>query len=349
MRELKIADKIINDESDCFVIAEIGHNHQGNIETAKEMIAAASLAGANAVKFQKRDNRMLFTKEMYDSPYTNRNSYGSTYGKHRDALEFNMEQYSEMQAFAKEQGVLFFATPFDFNSVDFLEKLDVPLYKISSGDLKSIPLIKYVAQIGKPIIASTGGSTMDDIKRLHDEIIPINSQLAILQCTAAYPCEPEEMNLNVITTMQNCFPKNIIGLSDHQNGIAMALVAFTLGARIIEKHFTLNRAWPGTDHAFSLEPQGLSKLVRDLKRTRVALGSYEKFGLEKEKKPLFKMGKKLVAAKDLKKGKVITESDVALKSPGDGMPPYEYDNIIGRTLKVDLSTDGNFSFDILDQ
>ena len=347
MRELKIGDKIINDNSDCFVIAEVGHNHQGSVETAKQIFVKAKEAGANAIKLQKRNNKLLFTKKMYQSKYDSRNAYGDTYGEHRDALEFEMEEYVELQQYAKELGLIFFATPFDLPSVDFLEKLDVPLYKIASGDVKSTPLLKYVAKTGKPVIVSTGGSELKDIKRAYDVIIAENPNIAILQCTAAYPCEPKEMNLNVITTFREEFPDKVIGLSDHQNGIGMALVAFTLGARIVEKHFTLNRALRGTDHAFSLEPQGLTKLVRDLKRARIALGDGVKQTLKKEEKPLYKMGKKLVAKNDLAKGKVITDKDLTIKSPNDGLPPYEWDNVIGLILQRDLKEDENISFDDL--
>lgn len=347
MRELIVDGIAINDDSNCFVIAEVGHNHQGSVETAKRIFDKAKEAGCNAVKLQKRSNKILFTKDMYDSHYDSRNAYGDTYGKHRDALEFGIDEYSELQKYAKELGLTFFATPFDFPSVDFLEKINVPLYKIASGDLKSTPLLKYVAKTGKPVLVSTGGSTMKDVERAYDVITAENPNVAILQCTAAYPCKPEEMNLNVIKTFREKFPDKVIGLSDHQSGIGMALVAFTLGARIIEKHFTLNRASRGTDHAFSLEPVGLTKLVRDLQRARVALGDGVKQSIEKEIKPLYKMGKKLVAADNLKKGKVLTDGDITLKSPNDGLPPYEWDNIIGRILQRDLKKDENINFEDL--
>ena len=347
MRELIIGDCLINDESDCFVIAEVGHNHQGSVKIAKQIFDKAKEAGANAVKLQKRDNKNLFTSEMYNSKYNSNNAYASTYGKHRDALEFGMNEYIELQQYANKLGLLFFATPFDLHSVDFLEKLEVPLYKIASGDLKSDPLLKYVAKTNKPVIVSTGGGEMNDVRRAHDIITAENPKIAILQCTAAYPCEPEEMNLNVITNFRDEFPDKIIGLSDHQSGIGMALVAFTLGARIIEKHFTLNRSMKGTDHAFSLAPVGLTKLVRDLKRARVALGNSVKQSIEKEKAPLYKMEKKLVAASDLKKGKILTDIDITIKSPNDGLPPYEWDNVIGLSLRRDLKKDENISFEDL--
>src|SRR5947199_10437365 len=178
---------------------------------------------------------------------------------------------------------------------------------------------------------------MGDIERAVDTILPINDQLAVLQCTAAYPARVEDLNLNVITTLRERFPNLAIGLSDHQNGIAMAIVAYMLGARVIEKHFTLNHAWKGTDHAFSLMPEGMRRLVRDLHRVPTALGDGVKRPLDCEQQALVKMGKKLVAARDLEAGHVLTESDVAIKSPADGgLRPYELDRLLGRPLRRPL-------------
>ena len=338
-RSLNIENTIINDDSDCYVIAEIGHNHQGSLEKAKNLIKAAHECGANAVKLQKRDNKNLFTKVMYNKPYDNPNSYGATYGEHREFLEFGKAEYLELQAYSKELGITFFATPFDFNSADFLEELDMPIYKIASGDLKSIPLIKHVASFGKPIIVSTGGGSMEDVQRVYDAVMPINPQLCIMQCTASYPCEFELLNLRVIETFRKAFPDIVVGLSSHDNGIAMGPVAYMLGARMIEKHFTLNRAWKGTDHGFSLEDSGLSRLVRDLQRTRVALGDGIKHTYETEIAPIKKMGKKLVANKDLPAGHVLSAEDIALKSPGDGTAPYRLEEFIGKQLGTALLED----------
>ena len=346
-REVVIDSTVISDDSDCYVIAEIGHNHQGDLEKAKELFAVARECGVNAVKLQKRDNRSLFTRAMYDSHYDSENAFGATYGEHREALELGLDEYKELKRYAAELGVTFFSTAFDFKSADFLSGLDMPAYKIASGDLKNTPLLKYVAEIGKPMVMSTGGGTMEDVQRAYDAIMPINQQLCILQCTANYPAEPADMNLNVISTFRQAFPDVVVGLSDHQNGISLAPVAYILGARVIEKHFTLNRAAKGTDHSFSLERTGMRKLVRDLKRTRVALGDGIKTTLPGEVKPLYKMAKKLVAARDLPAGHVLTRDDVAIKSPNDGLPPYELDRVLGRALSKPLQADENVPFDIL--
>jgi N-acetylneuraminate synthase/sialic acid synthase len=348
-RTLQIGDVEISDGSDCYVIAEIGHNHQGSVEKAKEMFAEAQRCGASAVKLQKRDNPSLYTREFFDKPYENENSFGPTYGLHREALEFDRAQYQELQDYAREIGITFFATAFDMPSADFLAELDMPAYKIASGDLDNLPLLRYVAALGKPMILSTGAATLDDVRRAHDCVAEINPQVAVLQCTAGYPAAFEELDLRVIDSYRELFPETVIGLSSHDNGIAMSVAAYVLGARILEKHFTLNRAMRGTDHRFSLEPQGLEKMVRDLVRTREALGDGAKKMYPSEAEPKKKMGKKLVAASDLPAGHTLTAEDLAQRSPGDGLPPYEADRLIGRTLRHPVRRDSSLTFEILEE
>lgn len=348
-RSLQIESTLINDNSDCFVIAEIGNNHQGNVETCKELFKAAKEAGADAVKLQKRDNSVLFTQAFYDSPYNSENAYGPTYGLHREALEFNEGQYRELQAYAKELGVIFFATAFDIPSADFLAKLDIPCFKIASGDITNLPLLRYVAKMGKPMIISTGAATMEEVRLAYEAIMPINKQLAILQCTATYPSEFSQLDIGVISTYRSEFPDVVIGFSSHDSGIAMAIAGYMLGARIVEKHFTLNRAWRGTDHAFSLEPVGLRKMVRDLRRTKQAVGDGNKKLWESEKAARGKMGKKLVASKSLPVGHILQETDLAAKCPGDGLPPYHLEAFIGKTLVQALEADDAFTYEHIGQ
>jgi sialic acid synthase len=345
-RRLTIGDVEIHDRSDCYVIAEIGHNHQGDVEQAKQLIDAAKECGANAVKLQKRSNRTLYTRAYYDQPYDNEFSFGTTYGAHREALELSRDEYRELQAYACEQGIAFFATAWDFESADLLAELDVPAFKLASGDLLNTPLQRYVAQFGKPVFLSTGGGAIADVERAVETIAPINDRLCILQCTAAYPAATEDLNLRVITTLRERFPEFVIGLSDHQSGISMALVAYMLGARVIEKHLTLDHALKGTDHAFSLMPDGMRRLVRDLRRVEPALGDGVKRRLPVEQKPLEKMGKKLVAARDLELGHVLTADDVAIKSPADGgLPPFELDRLVGRRLRRPVAFEDFLTFD----
>jgi N-acetylneuraminate synthase/sialic acid synthase len=343
-RSLVINNRVIDDDSDCFVIAEIGHNHQGDMDQARQLIAAAAECGADAVKIQKRDNKSLFTPEIYNAPYDNENSFGATYGEHRDFLELEPSQIAELMAFAREKGLFLFSTVFDFISADQMMELDAPAFKMASGDLTNTPLLKHVASFGKPMIMSTGGGSMDDVRRAVDVVGPINQDFAILQCTAGYPPAFEELNLRVLTTFREQFPDTVVGLSSHVSGIAMDLAAYMLGGRIVEKHFTLNRASKGTDHAFSLERPGMRKLVRDLRRARVALGDGVKRAYPSEAKPLYKMAKKLVAAADLPAGTVLEREHVAIKSPNDGLPPYEMERVLGKRLKRGLAADENISW-----
>ena len=337
----------IGDQTPCYVIAEIGHNHQGSLDKARELFREAKLAGAHAVKLQKRHNRTLYTQAAYDKPYDNENSFGATYGEHREFLEFGEREYRELQAYAAELGIDFFSTAFDLASADFLEALNVPAYKIASGDLKSTPLLRHVARFGKPMIVSTGGATIEDVQRAYDTIMPLNPQLAILQCTAGYPAAFEELDLRVISTYRERFPAAVVGFSSHDNGIAMPVAAYMLGARIVEKHFTLNRAMKGTDHAFSLEPVGLRKLVRDLDRTFKAVGDGVKKIYDSERAPIVKMGKSLVIARELPAGHVVTAADVVMKSPGGGIAPYDLDKVLGRVTLKPLYADDFLSFDVL--
>lgn len=347
MRKLIINGKEIHDNSGCYTIAEIGHNHQGKLETALEMFRVAKECGVDAVKLQKRDNRKLFTRAGYDKPYEHENSFGKTYGEHREHLEFGWSEYRELMDYGREIGITVVATAFDIPSADFLEKLDIPAFKVASGDLKNIPLLKHIAQFCKPMVISTGGGSMDDVNRAYDAIMPINEQLGILQCTAGYPAQFDELNLRVITTFRERYPRAVIGLSSHDNGIAMAIAAFMLGARIVEKHFTFNHTWKGTDHAFSLEPGGLRKLVRDLSRLEVAVGDGVKKVYDSEIGPITKMGKKLVVARDLPAGHTLRREDIAIKSPGDGLPPYEIDKVIGRVIYQAMQEDDDISFERL--
>ena len=336
MRNFIVGGESYTDASLPFIIAEVGHNHQGDLETALKLIRAASHSGASAVKFQKRNNKKLFTQTGYDAPYTSENSYGPTYGLHREALEFGRSEYIACIEEAKRCNILFFATAFDFDSADFLSDLNMPAFKIASGDLKSIQLIEYVAKMGKPIILSTGGGTLDEIKLAVETVLKHNTNLALLQCTAGYPPAYEELNLRVIGTFRDQFPEVTIGYSGHDSGIAMSLVSYVLGARVIEKHFTLNRTMKGTDHAFSLEPQGMQKLVRDITRTQIALGDGNKKTYASEEAPLIKMSKSLYYVGNLSAGTSLDFNHVDFRSPGIGVSPANLGEYLGKKLKVDV-------------
>ncbi|MER8235829.1 N-acetylneuraminate synthase family protein [Streptomyces sp. NPDC101490] len=347
MRALTVNERIVSDDTDAYVIAEIGHNHEGDLDKAEELVRQAAAAGASAVKLQKRDNRSLYTREMYDSPYTGRNSFGPTYGAHREFLEFGTSEYTHLQQLSAELGVDFFATAFDFASVDFLAELGVPAIKIASGDIRNTPLLAYAAKAGKPLIVSTGGADMESVRRACGTVLPINPDLALLQCTATYPAEPEELNLAVVGTYRAEFPDTVIGFSGHDLGPWAAWTAYALGARVVEKHVTLDRTRPGSDHKFSLEQADMAELVDGLRRVRRSLGGPDKRVLERERPAMGKMGKKLVTHRDLPAGHRLTLEDVAIKSPGDGLTPDRLADVVGRRLGRPLTADADITLDDL--
>jgi N-acetylneuraminate synthase/sialic acid synthase len=327
----------LNRSSRAFVIAEIGHNHQGDVDKAVKMIHVAAACGADAVKFQKRSNKHLYTSAMYNKPYDNENSFGDTYGQHREALEFDAEEYKYLMKAAADNHVEFMSTAFDFESVDFLEELGIGSYKVASGDLTSFPLLEYIAKKGKPMFVSTGASSMQEVKEAHKLITAFNRQLCVLHCIATYPSEYEQLNLNVIKTYLKEFPDTVIGYSSHENGIIGPILAYMLGATVLETHFTLNHAWKGTDHKFSLEPQGLQKMTRDLRRVDVALGNGEKVVLAEEEPAKQKMGKSVYYAMDLAAGVTVQRDHLTIKSPAGHLSPVHFNRVIGKKLKLAVS------------
>ena len=333
--------------SDIYIIAEIGNNHQGDVKHAMSLMKAAKESGADAVKTQKRDNKTLYIKSFFNEKYDNPNSFGKTYGEHREKLELKKNDYKELKEYASELKIDFFATPFDLPSLEFLEEFNFPAYKIASADITNTILQTEIAKTKKEIFLSTGGGTLEDVKRAKNNIFEYNQKLSILQCTASYPAKIEDMNLKVITTFSKCFPGIRLGLSDHENGIDASPVAYMLGARVFEKHFTLNRANKGTDNVFSLEPQGLNRFVRNLKRIEKMLGSEEKMQLTSETKSLIKMRKSIVVKKKIKKNEVLSLENITIKSPGLGIHPYEISKIIGKKANKDLREDDYINYEDL--
>lgn len=319
-----------------FFIAEIGNNHSGCLKTAKEMVFAAKMAGASAVKFQKRNNKKLMQSVIADKEYNSNNSFGKTYLEHREVVELSVEEFKELKEYCEEEEILFFATPFDESSLADLVEIGSDLYKIASADIVHSELIEATAMTGKPIILSTGGATLDEVDEAVGIIRKYGNPYSVLQCTAAYPCDSSDMNLNVIATFKERYPDAVVGLSDHQSGISMALVAYTLGARIFEKHFTLHRSWKGTDQSFSLEPEGLRKMIRDITSIDNALGSEEKMPLSIEADAMFKMRKSIVLAHNLKQGHTLSRQDVEFKCPGNGITVNKLSTVLGRTIRKDL-------------
>jgi sialic acid synthase len=348
MKTIRFGRSTISSEGPCYVIAEIGHNHCGSLETALRMVAVAATCGVQMVKFQKRDNKSLYTRAFYDRLYDNENSYGTTYGEHREALELGWHAFVALKQQADVHGVEFAATPFDFASVAFLEDLGVTAYKVASGDITNLPFLRHIARLGKPMIMSTGASSLAEIRRAYDEVLRYHDQLVLLHCVASYPAEYEHLNLRAIEVLKRECPEAVIGFSSHDNGVLAPVVAYMLGATVVEKHFTLNRAWKGVDHKFSLEPEGLRKQVRDLRRVDLMMGDGERMLQPYESAAREKMGKGIYAARALAAGTRLGWDDIVFKSPATTLPPSLADDLIGRRLLVDVASEAALQAAMID-
>jgi sialic acid synthase len=338
-RVITIGDKQIGGDNPCFFIAEAGINHQGELKYAKQLIDLAAQCECDCVKFQKRNVDRILTKEGMEKPYDNPNSFGATYGEHKRALELSEEDFIELHQYANDAGILFTASGWDEESVDFLDSIGVPFFKMASADLTNFPLLEHTARKGKPIIVSTGMADMETVRAAIALIYEINKDVILLQCTSTYPASVELLNLNVIKTYISEFPDLVIGYSGHENGIALSLCAVVMGARVIERHFTLDRTWKGGDHAASLEKPGLERLVRDIKNYERALGSFEKKKLPEEEAVFQKLAKSLVTAVPIQAGVEITRDMLTTKGPGTGISPMRLNDLIGKTLNQDLLED----------
>ena len=284
MYKIKINEnKMIGENETPFIIAEIGNNHNGNLDTAKELIKTAKEAGADAVKFQVKNIEKSFSKELLDSTYVNENSFGKTYREHKMALEFSEEQMKELYDFASKMSIICFSTPFDIDSVDMLERIGNPIYKISSFHVTDLKLIEYVCQRKKPIIISTGMSTIEEIDKAVELIKKFTKDFIIMHCVSCYPTEDKDVNLNIIPTLKNRY-NCPIGYSGHERGIAITASTVLLGCCAIERHFTLDRTMKGPDHASSVEPIGLNDIVTRSKKFFNAMGTSKKDVLDCELK-----------------------------------------------------------------
>ena len=319
-----------------FIIAEMSGNHNQSLDRALAIVDAAAAAGADAIKLQTYTADTMTIKGAYRI-----NDEGSLW-KGRELYDLYREAYTPWEwhkaifDHAKQKGVIAFSSPFDETAVDFLEELNVPLYKVASFENTDWPLLKKIASTGKPVIMSTGVSTLSDI----DESVRLLrshgcKDLVLLKCTSTYPASPENTNLLTIPHLQQMF-KCIVGLSDHTMGIGASVAAIALGARVIEKHFTLRRADGGVDSAFSLEPEELQSLITETERAFLALGTVQ-YGVQKaeEKSRMFK--RSIYISKDMKAGDIIDPASIKIIRPGDGLESRYLDLVIGRAVKQDVN------------
>ena len=335
MKAIDIAGRAIGPGQPCFIVAEAGVNHNGSLETALQMVDVAREAGASAIKFQTFKAERLVTRDAPKADYQRctTDPCESQYEMLRH-LELPRCAYTRLVDHCRALKILFLSSPFDEESADFLDRLGLPAFKIPSGEITNLPLLAHVAAKNKPLIVSTGMSTLAEVESAVASIRAVGvGDLLLLQCTSNYPAEPASANLRAMETLARAF--NVpVGYSDHTEGNSTALAAVALGACMIEKHFTLDRRLPGPDHAASVEPAGLAELVREIRQVEAALGDGQKRPAPRETETARVTRKSLVAACDITPGTVLTEAMVVLRRPGTGLPPEVRPYVVGRTART---------------
>ncbi|MGB2728973.1 MAG: N-acetylneuraminate synthase family protein [Halobacteriota archaeon] len=331
MKTVKIGNRIVGGDGLCYIIAEAGSNHNGSLEQAKKLIDVAAEAKADAVKFQLfKAERLSADKEIHEL---------------LKKFEFRREWVKELSEYAKGKSIMFLATPFDTEAVDLLGKIDIPVFKVASGDLTNLPLIEYIAEKGKSIILSVGLGSLDEIRETLNVIYSTgNENVALLHCVASYPTKPEEVNLKVIKTLKQRFELPV-GFSDHTMEVSIPIGAVALGANIIEKHFTIDRKLEGPDHPYALEPEELKILVKGIRDVEKALGSGIKNIVDSEMQGLVEGRRSIFAKVNISEGTTITKDMLSILRPARGIAPKYIDNIIGKKVKKDIKAYESITWD----
>lgn len=330
-RQLKIENRTISEQEKTFIIAEAGVNHNGNMRLAKEMIDVASESGADAVKFQTFKADKLILKNIEKAPYqkVTTNRCESQYDMLK-RLEVTKEQTKDLIDYCQKKNIIFLSTPFEKTSLDELDELGVPAFKIAATDLTNIQFLRQVAEKRKPIILSAGMCYLEEVERALQTIYLINKDLVVLQCTANYPIQDTEANINVIKTFQNLFDV-LIGYSDHSQGVGASPYAVAVGAKVIEKHFTLDKNMAGPDHNASVTPDELRQLVLDIRRVERYLGSGIKMPSFSEQMTRKSLQKCLVASRPIKAGQAFDNDNITAKrTNGIGISALYFDDVVGK-------------------
>ncbi|UFT98887.1 N-acetylneuraminate synthase [Radiobacillus kanasensis] len=339
----RIGSKIISYDSPTYIIAEVGVNHNGSLEMAEKLIEVAKQSGADAVKFQTFKSEKLVSKSAKKAKYQTVNTDEvETQLEMLKKLEFSHEEFKYLKKYCDEQDIEFLSTPFDEESADFLKEIGVHAFKIGSGDLTNLPLLKKIAKFNVPILLSTGMANLGEI----EEAVHVleHSEFALLHCTSNYPAPVEEVNLKAMETMAKAFGK-IVGYSDHTEGDEITISSVALGAKIIEKHFTLDRKLPGPDHAASIIPSELSNLVTAIRRVEKSMGDGIKRCTPSEVDTKNVARKSLVALTELQRGTILTEGNLGIKRPGNGIEPKHYEKLLGKAVKNHVNEDNVIEWD----
>jgi len=346
---LKILDKKIGQNTPCFIIAEAGVNHNGDTDIAKKMIDIARTSGADAIKFQTFNAENIVTKYAEKAVYQKmRTGEEKSQYEMLKKLELSFEAQKELSDYSKKQGIIFLSTPFDRASVDFLDRLGVPAFKISSGEMTNFSLLEQVAAKKKPILLSTGMATLGEVEQ---SVLFLEEQgirdLALLHCTTSYPAPLSSVNLKALETLRCAFKKPV-GYSDHTEGIIVSLAAVAMGAVILEKHFTLDKEMPGPDHRASLNPDELKFMITSIRDVETALGNGLKRPHAVELDIQDSVRRKIVSSQSIKKGARISSDMLCLKRAGAGLDPRFIDLVIGRKIKCDIECDIPLSWDMIE-
>lgn len=331
------------------IIAEAGVNHNGNLEFARQLVVAAAEAGADYIKFQTFKADKIVSKSAKKAVYQQRNSNDDDDSQYAmlKQLEMPDDWYNELIVLANEHGIRFLSTGFDQESIDFLDHLDSPLFKIPSGEITNKPYLQHIAKKGKPVILSTGMANMEEIQAALDILCEnglTKNQITVLHCNTEYPTPMEDVNLSAMLSIKNTLGVKV-GYSDHTQGTEVSIAAVALGATVIEKHFTLDRNLPGPDHKASLELDELKAMVKAIRNIELAIsGDGIKRPSQSEQKNIIVARKSIVAAKSIRKGELLTAENITVKRPGNGISPMLWDETIGRTASMDFDTDDLIQF-----
>jgi len=333
-----------------YIIGEIGQNHNGDVEIAKNLIDVVSqpavdklfgeeLKPMDAIKLTKRDLDEELSKSAMLKPYDNPNSFGKTYGEHRAYLELSDEEHFEIYKYAKSKGLDVVETLCAKGCLSLFKHFEPDKLKVASRDLTNLPLLEAMAETKLPMILSTGMGGQPELDRALEVITKYHSNVTILHCLSQYPSEYKNINLNTIPFLKEHYPQFTVGYSDHSIGIVVPVAAITLGAEVIEKHITLNRKMKGTDHAGSLGPDGIYRMVRDIRNIEKAMGEKKMFASESVKDTRIKLERSIATNKAIPRGLIITEPDLHLLSPGDGFKWTEREQVIGKRAVKDIPKD----------
>ena len=323
-----------------FIIAEAGVNHNGSFELAKQLVDKAVWAGADCIKFQTFNSKNLVSKNAQKAEYQKKTTDSSENQLDMlKKLELSKEQFTELRNYCNQKGIMFLSTPFDLESIDFLASIGVKTWKIPSGEITNYPFLRAIGQRKESVIMSSGMCTLEEVRDAVNVLKEFGTtDITLLHCTTEYPAPYDSVNLKAMLTLQKEFGYKV-GYSDHTNGIEIPVAAVALGATVIEKHFTLDKNMEGPDHKASLEPEELRQMILSIRNVEAAIGDGVKQPSQAEKKNIAIARKSIVAACDIKKGEVFTESNLTAKRPGNGISPMKWNNVLGKKAVRDFDTD----------